>query len=121
MVYKVVNKLCPESLWDMYEQRCNLSSYNTRNDRDLHISKVNLEHRRKGYNRLGTGSVDGSSVLIGWCNLHDAGCIMQVVGHVLWPRAAWLYHGATFLIAISFLVSRGLVSNLNNRCQNMLT
>ena len=27
----------------------------------------------------------------GWCNLHKAGCIIQVAGHVLWPRAAWLY------------------------------
>ena len=21
----------------------------------------------------------------GWCNLHNAGCIIQVAGHVLWP------------------------------------
>ena len=53
MVYKVVNKLCPESLWDVYEQRCNLSSYNTRNNRDLHIPKVNLEHRKKGFRYSG--------------------------------------------------------------------
>ena len=53
MVYKVVNKLCPESLWDMYEQRCNLSSYNTRNNRDLLIPKVNLEHRKKGFRYSG--------------------------------------------------------------------
>ena len=42
-----------------------------------------------------------------WCNLHNAGCMMQVAGHVLWPRAAWLYHGATFLMAISLIVSGG--------------
>ena len=53
MVYEIVNKLCPERLWDMYEQRCNLSSYNTRNDRDLHIPKVNLEHRKKGFRYYG--------------------------------------------------------------------
>ena len=28
------------------------------------------------------------------CNLHNAGCIIQVAGHVLWPRAAWLYQEA---------------------------
>ena len=50
----------------------------------------------------------------GWCNLHNAGCIMQVAGHVLWPRAAWLYHVATILMTQSFLVSGGLVSKLNN-------
>ena len=43
MVYKIVNNLCPESLWDMYEQRRNLSRYNTRNSRDLDIPKVNLQ------------------------------------------------------------------------------
>ena len=48
----------------------------------------------------------------GWCNLHNAGCIMQVAGHVLWPRAAWLYHGATLLMTLSVLVSGGLVSKL---------
>ena len=37
---------------------------------------------------------------------------MQVAGHVLWPRAAWLYHGATLWITLSFLVSGGLVSKL---------
>ena len=37
---------------------------------------------------------------------------MQVAGHLLWPRAAWLYHGATLLMTISFLVSGGLVSKL---------
>ena len=35
---------------------------------------------------------------------------MQVAGHVLWPRAAWLYHGATLLMTLSFLVSGGLVT-----------
>ena len=45
---------------------------------------------------------------------------MQVAGHVLWPRAAWLDHGATFLVTLSFLVSGGLVSKLNNAYQKFL-
>ena len=53
--------------------------------------------------------------LNGWCNMHNAGCRMQVAGHVLWPRAAWLYHRTTFLMmTLSFLVSGGLVSKLNS-------
>ena len=32
----------------MYQQRCYLSNYRTRNNRDLHIPKVNLEQRKKG-------------------------------------------------------------------------
>ena len=27
-------------------------------------------------------------------DLHNAGCIKQVAGHVLWPRAGWLYQEA---------------------------
>ena len=44
---------------------------------------------------------------------------MQVAGHVLWPRAAWLYHGATFLMTQSFLVSGGLVSKLTMDIKNL--
>ena len=56
----------------------------------------------------------------GWCNLHNAGCIMQVAGHVLLPRAAWLYYGAIFLVTLSFLVSGGLVSKLTLGRQKLL-
>ena len=45
---------------------------------------------------------------------------MQVTGHVLWPRAAWLCHGATLLMTLSFLVSGGLVSKLTLGRQKLL-
>ena len=53
MVYKIVNKLCPESLWNMFQQRCSISNYNTRNDRNLHIPKLNLEFTKKGFRYSG--------------------------------------------------------------------
>ena len=43
MAYKIVNKQCPESLRNMFQQRCSISNYNTRNYRDLPIPKLNLE------------------------------------------------------------------------------
>ena len=43
-----------------------------------------------------------------WCNLHNAGCIMQVAGHVLWPRAAWLYQEAVTHKKANISVSGGL-------------
>ena len=43
MVYKILNKLCPESLWNMFQQRCSISNNTTRNDRYLHIPKLNIE------------------------------------------------------------------------------
>ena len=52
-VNKIVNKQCPESLWDMLQQRCSISNYNTRNYRDLHIPKLNLELTKKGLHYSG--------------------------------------------------------------------
>ena len=45
---------------------------------------------------------------------------MQVAVHILWPRAAWLYYGAIFLVTLSFLVSGGLVSKLTLGRQKLL-
>ena len=45
---------------------------------------------------------------------------MQAAGHVLWPWAAWLYHGATFLMTLSFLDSGGLVSKLSDGYQQFM-
>ena len=45
---------------------------------------------------------------------------MQVAGHVLWPRAAWLYHGAIVLVTLSSLVSGGLVSKLTLGHQKLM-
>ena len=53
MVYKIVNKQCPESLWNMFQQKCTISNYNTRNHRDLHIPKLNLELTKKGFHYSG--------------------------------------------------------------------
>ena len=49
MVYKILDKLCPESLWDMYQQRCDLSNYRTRKNRDLHVPEVIIERSKKGF------------------------------------------------------------------------
>ena len=53
MVYKILNKQCPESLWNMFQRRCSISNYNTRNYRDLHIPKLNLELTKKGFHYSG--------------------------------------------------------------------
>ena len=53
MVYKILNKQCPESLWNMFQQRYSISNYNTRNYRDLHIPKLNLELTKKGFHYSG--------------------------------------------------------------------
>ena len=53
MVYKIVNKLYPENLWNMFQQRCSISNCNTRNDRDLHIPKLNHEFSKKRFRYSG--------------------------------------------------------------------
>ena len=49
MAYKIINRLCPENLWDKFQQRSQYSSYNTRFCRDLQIPKYNLEYTKKGF------------------------------------------------------------------------
>ena len=43
------NRQCPESLWDKYHQRTQLSNHITRNCRDLQIPRNNLEYVKKGF------------------------------------------------------------------------
>ena len=49
MTYKIINRPCPESLWDKYHQRTQLSNHITRNCRDLQIPRNNLEYVKKGF------------------------------------------------------------------------
>ena len=43
MTYKIVNNLCPEILQNKLQERSSISKYNTRNKRDLHFQRLNLE------------------------------------------------------------------------------
>ena len=53
MTYKIINKQCPESLWDKCTQRNKISRYNTRNNRDLDIPKFKLECTKRGFHLSG--------------------------------------------------------------------
>ena len=47
MTLKIVNQLCPEGLQNKCIERSALSKYNTRNMKDIHVQKLELEHRKK--------------------------------------------------------------------------
>ena len=49
MAYKIMNRLCPENLWNKFQQRSHYSSYNTRFCRDLQIPRYDLEYAKKGF------------------------------------------------------------------------
>ena len=53
MTHKIVDKQCPEILWNKYKQRIEISSYNTRNNRNLDIPKFKLESTKKDSTSLG--------------------------------------------------------------------
>ena len=53
LVYKILNKLCPECLWNIFLFRSSVSKYNARNDKDLHIPKAKLEFSKKGFQYAG--------------------------------------------------------------------
>ena len=46
MVYKILNKLSPESLWETFELRSVHSKYETRNCHDLQIPRLNTERAK---------------------------------------------------------------------------
>ena len=53
MAQMIINKQCPESLWDKYTQRNEISRYNTWNNRNLDIPKFKFEITKKGFHLFG--------------------------------------------------------------------
>ena len=53
MTYKMMNKICPESLWDRYKTRNVYSSYRTRNCTDIQLPRYNLEYSKKSFHYSG--------------------------------------------------------------------
>ena len=53
MTYKMMNKICPESLWDRYKTRNMYSSYRTRNCTDIQLPRYNLEYSKKSFHYSG--------------------------------------------------------------------
>ena len=49
MTYKIVNNLCLEILQNKFQERSSISKYNTRNKRDLHFQRLNLECVKKSF------------------------------------------------------------------------
>ena len=53
LMYKIINKICPESLHDKFAERSSISKYDTRNKTDLQIPRLNLDFCRKSFNYTG--------------------------------------------------------------------
>ena len=49
MTYKIMNRLCPESLRNKFQWRSHYSNYNTRFCENLQIPKYNLEYSDKRF------------------------------------------------------------------------
>ena len=64
LVYKILNKLCPESFWNMFQLRSSLSNYNIRNAKVIHISIVKLESTRKGFQYAGIKAWNNTAISI---------------------------------------------------------
>ena len=64
MVCKILNKLCPESFWNMFQLRLSLSSYSTRNYKGMHIPMVKLESTKKGLQYAGIKAWNNISINI---------------------------------------------------------
>ena len=53
MMFKIINKICPENLHDKFAERSSISKHDTRNKTDLQIPRLNLDFRRKSFNYTG--------------------------------------------------------------------
>ena len=49
MTYKIMNRLCPENLWNKFQRRSHYSNYDTRFCENLQIPKYKLEHSKKRF------------------------------------------------------------------------
>ena len=49
MTYKVMNRLCPESLWDQFQPRSFHSNYNMRHCKNLQIPRYRTEFAKTGF------------------------------------------------------------------------
>ena len=58
MTYKMMNKICPESLWDRNKTRNMYSSYRTRNCTDIQLPRYNLEYSKKKLSLFGSKSLE---------------------------------------------------------------
>ena len=56
LMCKIINKICPESLHDIFAERSSISKYDTRNKTDLHIPRLNLDFSKKSFNYTGLKS-----------------------------------------------------------------
>ena len=52
-IYKIINKIFPESPHDKFAERSTISKYGTRNKTDLQIPRLNLDFSRKRFNYTG--------------------------------------------------------------------
>ena len=53
MTHKILNGKCPENFQDKFTKRSRVSSYSTRNSRDLHLPKPRLEFTKKSFQFTG--------------------------------------------------------------------
>ena len=52
-MFKIINKICPESLLDQFAERSTVGKYGTRNKTDLQILRLNLDFSRNFFNDTG--------------------------------------------------------------------
>ena len=52
LVYKILDKLCTENFWNMFQLRPSLSNCNTRNYKDIHIPMLKLESTKRDFKML---------------------------------------------------------------------
>ena len=55
-MFKIINKICPESLLYKFAERSTISKCGTRNKTDLEIPRLKVDFNRKSFNYTGVKS-----------------------------------------------------------------
>ena len=106
LMFRIVNKICPESLHDKFAERSSISKYDTRNKTDLQIPRLNLEFNRKSFDDVVLKTWNSIPTYIRESNTLNR-FKNGLKNHFLsWRKIfyAWI-HGKTVLVFISVYVT----------------
>ena len=102
MTNKIMTKLCPDSLQNIFFERSYICKYNTRNKRDLHFPKL----------RLVAQTYDGASNMNGFYN-----GLQAIIKEKIWSHLVYVHcyaHTLNLVLVDSASVALNVISLLSN-------
>ena len=113
LMFKIINKICPESLHDKVAERSSISKYDARNKIDLQIPRLNLDFSKKSFNYTGlktwnsiSTNIRESGTLTRFMNglkSHFLSCGKSMFSHECMEEQYWLLYLSLNLLSFIIL------------------